>query len=328
MLKLKTLAMANLFSKNQHELKESISFSNLRTMTFLNCMNQDDPATIFTDSTWDVQGAPQELVRAGLANIRVVKFDTVGASVSRLITMLSDLEEIYLVTPANHPSEESPSESPKAHTETGSNGTTKPHTPAESTNSGVTPRQGTTPISAESIQSEIWKNPATRAKHVLLASDYIAALTSNHSRTITKLIIPNYWNMGVDVAIKLISRCPNLEQISLSLEETMLEQVRACCQAGPKLKVIKFHQPPSGRSLWEDMDTEETRIHSQVLGYEFRKPAYDSVRWIGFGQVVVELRGMAEPINDGAPFRSIRLTSPSDPGLKDVEIFAFDNLDL
>jgi hypothetical protein len=329
-LKLKEIAMANMFCRNESEFGESISFARVSTLTFFNCMNQDDPATIFTDRTWDVQRSPPELVREQLKSVKVIRSDRAGSGFSRVVRLLSDLEEIYLVTHQQCPSDVSNVESPGA--DQSSNGSVKQHptvsvTPVEGSNGLIYP-QATTPLSPVSSNSPPWHNPILKAKHVVVASDYIAAIVSHHALTLKKLLMPSFWSLGRDVMLHLVTSCPNLEQLAISVDDPSFEIIRTCVRAAPKLEALQLLFPPGSVSPWRDMAAPQIRMHQEVLMLECRKEEYNNIRWLGLGDQTFELCGMRA--NTGGPGyrRDVRHVHPDDQRLKRVEIFGLNNMDI
>jgi hypothetical protein len=317
LLKIKELAMANLFSKNELELRQSLSFERLRVLTFINSMNQDNPATIFTDRSWDVRSASPEQLRVNLSKVKVIRSDRAGTGFSRVVSILSDLEEIYLLNPPQCPNESSASDSPA--TESSANGSkTAPTTPSE--NGAI--RQPSTPLSPITTNSPSWKNPTLKAKHVVFASDYIAAIVSGHAQTLTKLLLPMPWSLGAELALHLVTSCPNLSQLALGLEDpASLLTVRRLVAAAPKLYALRI-LVTSERNPWKDMGEAETKMHAEVMSYETSKHAYDGLRWFELGGAVVELRGMA------GGRRIVNPVKPNDARLRSVEIFGLDSMEI
>jgi hypothetical protein len=161
-----------------------------------------------------------------------------------------------------------------------------------------------------------------------MASDYIAAIVSHHSSTLKKLLLPSLWSLGREVLLNLVSNCPNLVQLAVSLEDGSFEVIRACVRAGPKLEALRFLLPPGSRSLMAQQGEAGIKMHEEVLMIECRKEEYKTVRWLGLGDQTFEICGI-KTMPDGPGYRrDIRYVRPDDPRLKQVEIFGLDSLEI
>jgi hypothetical protein len=322
MLRLKHIALANLFSKNENEFMESMDLIHLYSLTFINCMNQDNPGTIFTDRTWDRPRTDE--FRSWVRNVKAIRLDQAG---TRLIGMMQGLEEIYLV-PRLDGVESLTGRSPSSDTTpNGGFGEIQVSTPLQAGSVNGVSRQNT-PLTPTSGNSPSWQhNQAMKAKHVVMASDSIACLLSNHATTLTKLLLPSFWSFGYEVAVNLITRCPNLIQLGIAIDDPSLEVFRAGLRAGPKIKAFRLlsladHDP------WKDLGEMELRVHLEVLGLECRKEEYNKVKFLGLGSHCVELCGMKGSLEDLGHRRDVRVVPLDDPRLRDVEIFSLDTLDI
>jgi hypothetical protein len=325
-LKLKHLGMANLFSRNESELAQSISFDTIHTLTFINCTNQDNPATIFTDKTWSIKDSPEGL-RSKLISMKVIRSDQAGTGFSKLVGLLSNLEEMYLLTPGQCPREGSIPVSPHVENNSSANGNRKETpTPSEVSN-GVESKDGSTPVSSDSNNVPNWNHPKHRAKYIMVASDYIAAVITHHAATIKKLLLPAQWSLNRDLVLNLVTSCPNLTQLAVSVDDKHMEVMRAICGAGQNLTALRLLVPKEN-DPWKDVHERLFSIHTDILSIECKKDAYNNIQLLGIASHIVELCGMESNPKGSGQRRKIRAISWDDPRVQQVEIFGLDNKEL
>lgn len=339
-LKLKRWGFANLFARNDQDIDRAISFDQMEAITFINCMDHDDPMTVFLDSTWK----PRDLDDPGAKRIRKIRGDKVDEHLVAVITALTDLQEIYLVnnrkwwtndtsTPVDSPS--NLNISGKGHSSSSS--TSGPplvtmsdigHTAdTNGLNGHETPRDAVMGNS-NAFSPDNHPSPSTpttsKTKDISLASDCIAAMTCRQGPNLRIVVLKDTWVLGTDVIKHFLSACPNLEQLALSPEEPAVSSIRNIAGTAKNLWALRLLFPPNVE-LWRTMSA-EPKGHCDMLSFETVKPQYQKLRWIGIGGFYTKLEGLRVPIKGMPPRRVVRMVGWEEA--RKVEVFGMDSDEL
>jgi hypothetical protein len=318
-LRLKEIAFANLFSRNDIPMGATyLLLEGVESVTTINCMNRDDPDTIFVDRTWE-----NESKRANeMVSTKTIRTDTFHENMARSLFTMRGIENIYLVSNSKNrhqPKVSTPGSAPDAtngyeemdieddlH---GVNGNSvDSHTPHAPDSSDTISPTGDPPMHLSK-------------RHIAMASDCVAAITKIHGATLRKLLLFDSWNLGAEVMLNLLSSCPNLEQAGLAADFGNPDFpifLRKCMRAAPKLFALRILFPPWIQAL-RGLMIEGRSMHSELMSMETVREEFNSLRFLAIGPLVLELGEVV----DGR--RNVREMELDDAKLKNVEIFSLDN---
>jgi hypothetical protein len=320
-LNLKSFGMANLFSRNDEALGEAIAFEQIVFMTFINCMDLDDPSTVFMDKSWDVRGT--SLGR--LKSLRKIRTDRVSSRSAQGLLNTRNMTEIYLVNNRSWSDTMAPRTSESPSVQQVSVDSASQSNNQESVN--TSDRQSSNPLSPDSTNSPAaGNNTSQNQKQISRASDFIAALITSHAGTIKKLLLLDSWLLGRDVILPLLSSCKNLRQIAFATGEASPGLMRECVSAAPQLRVLWILITPETepwRSVGYDPD-----IHIEMMSIETSREEYKSLQWLGLGGHFLRLGGLVQIPGTTGYRRAIRSVSREDPELREVDIFMMDSSEL
>jgi hypothetical protein len=314
-LNLENFAIANLFSRNDAALAEAVAFENIVFITFINCMDMDDPSTVFMDKTWDDRGHTVQLT-----SLRKIRTDRVSARSSQGLLKVRNLTDIYLVN--NRAWSESTtlrkSESPSVQVPPDS-------TMQNADSAGTSDRQGSNPLSPDSAAGSGLTNQNQR--HISRASDFIAALVTSHADTVERLLLRDSWLLGRDVILPLLSSCRKLRQVAFAVGEPSPRLMRECVGAAPQLRVLWLLLTPEAepwRTVGYDSD-----IHVDMMSIETSRDEYRGLRWLGLGAHFLRLGGLVKVPGVGGRRRAVRAVGRDDPELlREVDIVRMDSGEL
>jgi hypothetical protein len=320
-LKLKHIALVNLYTQKDPDLDRAVVSTQLETITFINCVNADDPSTVFMDSTW--MKSTTEFAK--MKKFRKMRTDGLDSRWAKNIASFEGLQEIYLVNNPNWWVESPPPESSPSGSHL--NGGSLAVTTASRTNSNT---NGESSSKASSPSNDTGSSATGRLSipykpSVSLASDYIAAITKHHGPTLTKLLLNATWALDSLVVKHIAVECPKLEQLGIAFESYSVEGMRALVTALPNLTALRILMPPDDE-LWRQMRGIDQRFHEETVARETWRDEYRGLRWVGFGGFVVRLGGVTQR-SDGKGLRRLT-TSVSWDDAKHIEIFGMDSAEI
>lgn len=306
-LNLENLGMANLFSRNDAAMVEAIDFEKLVFITFINCMDMDDPSTVFMDKTWDIRGSNVQLT-----SLRKIRTDRVSARSSQGLLNASSMTDVYLVNNRARSESATPrkSESPSVQQ------------PPDATmqNSSQDERQASNPLSPDSAASQQSQRLVSRASH------FIAALVTSHAATVERLLLRDSWLLGRDVILPLLSSCRRLRQVGFAVGEPSPRLMRECVMAAPGLRVLWLLLSPEAEP-WR-MGGPDSDFHLDMMSIETSREEYRGLRWLGLGDHFLRLGGMVRVPGVSGLRRAVRTVGRDDPELMEVDIFRMDSAEL
>jgi hypothetical protein len=317
-LNLKHFGIANLFCRNQSELSESVGWRSLRSVAALNCMNTDDPSTIFIDRTWEVPPHASKNHEHELSQIKVLRLDSPRIAHTKFVAVLKNMEEIYLVQPPKCPSDSSPaSSSTLDHPMNGTSSTTSSNSPDHRNQVGS---PATTNVPSETSWPPWRNNPLEMAKQVAIASDFLAAISANHGQTLTKLMLASVWSLQETVLTSLLRVCPNLTQLACAMDEGEgnMTMMRFVLRAAPKIRALRILFPP-GFDPMGGLGDRAVQVHTKIMEYETSRDEYKNLRWLGIGDTICELCELIK--EDGGLRRRVRVVGLDE--VQGVEIFRY-----
>jgi hypothetical protein len=320
-LKLKHVAFVNLYTQKDPDLDRAVVSTQLETITFINCVNADDPTTVFMDSTW--MKTTTEFGK--MKKFRKMRTDGLDSRWAKNMASFEGLQEIYLVNnpnwwPESPPPESSPS---SIHPNGASLAVTTTSQTSSNTNGDISSKASSP---SNDTGSRATGRVATPYKpSVSLASDYIAAITKHHGPTLTKLLLNAAWTLDSLVVKHIAAECPKLEQLGLAFESYSVDVMRALVTALPKLTALRILMPPE-MEMWRQMRGIDQRLHEETVAREMWRDEYRGLRWVGFGGFVVRLGGVTQR-TDGNGWRRVT-TSVSWDDAKHIEIFGMDSAEI
>ncbi|KIW03646.1 uncharacterized protein PV09_05394 [Verruconis gallopava] len=295
-LPIKHYAMKNLFARKEAMLDSIMNPATFQSLTAINCMDPHDPGTIFIDSTWMMSSH----MGKEFTNLKKIRIDKLDEKRAEPLTEFENLEEIYLIN-----------RNPKA---------SLPSSATASTNGISAPASPDTPITP--INADVPK------QLIAIGSEYLAAISSRHGKTLKKLLLSDRWSLSREVLMNLVRECPNLEQLGVAIDKDIspLEDLKEVCPNLKALRTLLRRDNPFFATIMEiDIDTHCFGIGARTAGKE-----YDNFRWFGIGDLYFRLgdvRHFKDP--KSGQIRPVRVVTPvSWDVIKDVEIWGEDTLDL
>jgi hypothetical protein len=323
-LPVKRLALKNMFARNNDELLQSLDPESMESATMINCIDPDDAGTVYNDETWLLQSRVDFAPKYNnFRRLRIDRLDRWGAAP---LGEFGHFTELYFVNRApesrSGSSLHSPSTEDGALLENGANldrGASKAYEPTLST-------KGSPPKSLASPASSISPGKESPSHHVARASSFLAAITSRHGQTLTRLLLSDQWCLSRDVIRSLITSCPKLEQLGLALDSNDLEMMRHIMPLCPKLQALRI-LIRADTPVYPLIVSIGARNHAELMGREMWKDFYKNLRWFGVGPMYFELGPVVGAGTEEQPYRRIvRPTSWED--IKHVDIFGMDTLDI
>jgi hypothetical protein len=321
--RLKHLAFANLYTRDDSDLDSVFDPSKLESLTTINCMNYTDPTTVFLDATWKLDPVKAK----GFKALKSIRTDGLDEGFALMLPHFRGLEAIYMVNHANYPNE-TPSPGPAI--------TASPaQEPMESQDSALTANgtpnlnhdisKGSSPATRDASESPVNPLSSPIKPSISLASDYIAAITSHHGGTLRKLLLSDAWALGNEVALNIVKKCPNIEQIGLGLESHDMSVLRSIAVAAPKLWVFRMLLQPDDE-MWKTMRSMEMELHELAMSLEFWRDCYKKIKYIGIGGYVVKLGDNFKAADGKSWRRQVRTVSWHE--VRHIEIFRMDSAEL
>jgi hypothetical protein len=291
-------AMKNLFARKEAQIDSILDFNLLESLTTINCMDPHEPGTIFVDRTWMMH--PKHEPFSKLKKIRIDRLDERRAEP---LTIFENLEEIYLIN--RNPRIDSQTVSKGSMTMI--NGVSAPASP----NTPLTPASNDHPKQLISIGSE-----------------YLAAISSRHGKTLKKLLLSDRWSLSGQVLKHLLIECPNVEQLGVAVEDNF-DAVESLQDVAPNLKALRILIRQDS-PLWQTMKDIDIDTHCFGIGHQIAHRKYVALEWLGIGDLyfqIGEMRQVTDPKTGAA--KLVRIVRPVDwETIKHVEIWGQDTLEL
>jgi hypothetical protein len=298
---LKHLGLKNLYARKDVEMDQAINQRTVETVSFINCVDPADQATVFIDRTWMLHAPPSEEL---FENMKSLRIDRLDVHHGQPLANFSNFESIFLVSPERSPS--------NATSATNGNGHTNGHVSA-SASASPSPSTPNTPSTTEHERTMVTSGSA-----------YIAAITTRHGSTIRKLLLSNLWALSAPVVMNIVKSCPNLEQLGLAIESNDVDILEAAMPFAKNLKALRLLVRENDET-WRKIESVGDEIHCYALGQKCAKEPFRKLRWLGMGPKIYELRETV--MEEGKPARRVVRPVTIDE-VKHIEIWSLDNLDL
>jgi hypothetical protein len=294
-LPLKHFSMKNLFARKEAMLDFIMNPSTILSLTTINCMDPHDPGTIFVDSTWMVDNKGSSFI-----NLKKLRIDRLDERRAEPLTVFVNLEEIYLIN-----------RNPKMHSPTAS---------AVATNGVSVPASPDTPLTP--------RNTDVPKQLISIGSEYLAAISSRHGRTLKKLLLSDRWSLSTPVLKNLLLECPQLEQLGVAMERDFspLDDLQ---EVSPNLKALRvlLKHDSDLLAMMKDVDID---THCFGIGARTKGPEFDKFKWFGVADLYFHL-GDVRQVRDpkSGELRPVRVVTPVTwDVIKEVEIWGEDTLEL
>ena len=312
-LKLKTVAIHNLFARAAPELLHLFQHDIAESWTMVNCFGTDEEDGVaqagsmhaLLDSTWN---RPPK----GLRSIKSMRHDKLSKEFVKLLGNLLGLEKLYLINPRHVPmlgngfghQQPSPISSASSTTPTGSEGRTTP----------------------------------TRAlPNLRLRDEFLDTIVNIHGPTLKHLILPDRWPLPSNILARLFCACPNLIQLALALELTSFANVRMLLPFLKKIWAVRLLIATTGKEIedrrFETLVGMSDEVHEQHISQQLASDDFPHLRYVGLGWKAWEIGGKYEEVvlNEDGSHEVVtrRRVKKADMNvIKEVEIWKMDTLDV
>ncbi|KAL1965682.1 hypothetical protein VTN77DRAFT_5182 [Rasamsonia byssochlamydoides] len=230
-LKLKKIAMQNLYARNTEDWSEAIDQSSIEEVTFLSSPGFEDAASsTFVHNTWTSRPP------AGQVNFKSIRHDSFNKKHCEFLTTFTGLERLYFVNPV-HDQLNSPRQS------VGPSSTTVTPPRVENT-TNTAPTTAASAIAARAVSPASPHSPLNSVnQNILMRDTYFNTIVGNHGATLRHLLLPSRWPLSANLIARLVHACPNLEQLALAAEISALETSRLLLPFLRKLVAIRILIP-------------------------------------------------------------------------------------
>lgn len=295
----KHFGMKNLFARKEAIIDSIFDMERIESLSTINCMDPNEPGTIFVDRTWMMSSKPNEI----FPKMKKIRIDRLDERRAEPLTIFENLEEIYLIN-----------RNPRADPLSASTGSV-------ATLNGVSaPASPNTPLTP--VNSDLPK------QLISIGSEYLAAISSRHGKTLKKLLLSDRWSLSAEVLKNLLIECPHVEQLGVAIDKDFspLDDLQ---EVSPNLKALRILIRPDS-PIWQTMKDIDIDTHCFGIGANTAKPEFDNFKWFGMGDWYFHL-GDVRQVRDpktGTP-KLVRVVTPVDwDTIKHVEIWGQDTLDL
>jgi hypothetical protein len=301
-MSVKHWGMKNLFARKEALIDAILTPDSFESLTTINCMDPHEPGTIFVDRTWMLSSkGPREQ----FPKLKKIRIDRLDERRAEPLTIFENLEEIYLIN-------RNPRMDPAA---------TSAATGVVATLNGVSaPASPNTPLTP--VNSDLPK------QLISIGSEYLAAISSRHGKTLKKLLLSDRWSLSPEVLKNLLIECPHVEQLGVAIDKDFspLEDLK---EVSPNLRALRVLLRPDSH-LWQTMREIDVDTHCLGIGVKTAGPQFDNFEWFGMGEMYFhmgEVRQFRDPKT--GEIRPVRVVTSVDwDTIKHVEIWGEDTLDL
>ena len=324
-MKLKTLALQNLYASNGGNHADMYDVSVIEGITMIDSSGgANDDASMSFVSHYPIKMpnmAQMRMLRGNKVSVRHAQ--TLRAFVKNihkyfLITGRS-LKEVPL-TPSPSATDEDLSPACTTHSFPGSMGSTPRSLPDVGGSTGTRTSSGINVPSKPSRADGAVTN---------LFSHYLDAICMEMRPKLTHLLLLPQWKLSSDALLKIIRCIPKLREFGCAIEAPTFDVLRIVVHHLPGLSALRILESPDDWDLGET-PAARTEWFELKIGAEVWHPKYDSIRWLGLGDLVFEvIRGTSMDVEIDGQTRKARLVRRVPLSkVSDVEIWSTDRLEI
>ncbi|GFF71330.1 hypothetical protein IFM53868_00535 [Aspergillus udagawae] len=327
-LKVKKLALQNLYARHSEEFKVALDPSALEDMTFLSECGSESAKSLntFFDSSWP-KGPP------GQVNFKSLRQDSTSRRHAEFFSYFTGLEKLYFVNASrdssgnvNSPRRLLPSSA------------LTPPSVDHTTNSST--------LSASTDETPVASPGSNTGVQASIRDIYLNNIIMNHCATLRHLLLPSRWPLSASTIARLVHASPQLEQLALAAELSSIDTlglvlpflrnlvaIRLLVPTGPgsssvgsdpsrRAKTVSGHSSKSSLSTSQLLSSAQTladivEMDDQVLAEKFSEALADQhlfrqLKIIGMGRKAWQLGDYyTVPVDNAAPDGEPQPTTPT-----------------
>ncbi|PKX97629.1 uncharacterized protein P174DRAFT_439392 [Aspergillus novofumigatus IBT 16806] len=204
-LKVKKLALQNLYARHSEEFKVALDPSALEDMTFLSECGSESAKSLntFFDSSWPT-GPP------GQVNFKSLRQDSTSRRHAEFLSYFTGLEKLYFVNASRDPSDDV--NSPRRLLPSSA---LTPPSLDHTTNSST--------LSASTEETPVASPGSTTGVQASIRDIYLNNIIMNHCATLRHLLLPSRWPLSASTIARLVHASPQLEQLALAADLSSID---------------------------------------------------------------------------------------------------------
>jgi hypothetical protein len=224
-LKVKKLALQNLYARHSEEFKVALDPSALEDMTFLSECGSESAKSLntFFDSSWPT-GPP------GQVKFKSLRQDSTSRRHAEFLSYFTGLEKLYFVNASRDSSDNV--NSPRRLLP--SSALTPPSLDHTTNSSTLSVSAEETPVASPG------SNTGVQAS---IRDIYLNNIIMNHSATLRHLLLPSRWPLSASTIARLVHASPQLEQLALAAELSSMDTLGLVLPFLRNLKAVRLLVP-------------------------------------------------------------------------------------
>ena len=323
---IRSLGFLNLYAAADSGLESVFDMSEMHEITFLNSVEgvEYSRGFSFIDQSW-MLSPPKPF-----PNIKMVRNNNISKFQCTMMGRTTGLERLYMVG----------QQQPKWLT--GLNGQTTENdqgkTPDSTADGGSEPHNG---LLLDGKNSIVAMTPPTPNESYIggteLMKDYLDTIYKCHGSTLRHLLLKPQWRLTADELARLVRNCPNLEQLGVGVEFGEFRVLKLLLPFLPKLWAIRILENPLDSTWTTRIGRKSGKWHEEKISQESVRSEWKTVRWVGLGNYVYEIKHVNAFIadlqaagDDGSEEVSCEslCKERSLDDVKDIEIWKLDSMAL
>lgn len=216
-LPVKRTTIKNLYTINNIVCSNVFDCTAMEEVAFINSTggSGEDAISAFLDNSWRPSKADL------MPNLKTIRVDKVSRPQLDYFREIKALEKLYLIGPK------------------------KP----------LKGRGSESRILLNSPPSTSMNSPINDWSTQSLKDEYLETLAKYHGKSLRHLLLMPQWRLSADDIALIVSQCPNLEQLGLSVEFANLSSLRLLIPFLKNLTALRLLENPEDRSFTENMRT-------------------------------------------------------------------------